>query len=227
MGLRERKKEQTRQAIADAALRLFAEHGFDRVPVAAVAQEADVSTATVFNYFPNKEDLFYSGLDAFGDRLVDAVAARPAGQGVLEAFREYLACSAGLLDAISDGDHDALERSRTVHRIAAGSAALQAREQQSYARYAAALAEQLGVEARADGAGRDGAEIDEVGIEVVTTALVGVHRVLVDMVRRRILDDDRPRDIAADYRVAADRAFSLLEHGLAGYRQAPSEVART
>ena len=64
-GLRERKKTQTRELISDTARDLFAESGFDRVTVAEIARRADVSEATVFNYFPTKEDLFYSRLEAF------------------------------------------------------------------------------------------------------------------------------------------------------------------
>ena len=80
MGLRELKKEKTRQLIADTAWRLFADRGFDLVTVAEIAREAQVAEATVFNYFGSKEDLFYSRLDAFGARLTDAVAGRPPGE---------------------------------------------------------------------------------------------------------------------------------------------------
>ena len=59
MGLRETKKLATRQQIADVAMRLFVQRGFDQVTVAEVAAEAGVSEKTVFNYFPTKEDLFF------------------------------------------------------------------------------------------------------------------------------------------------------------------------
>ena len=65
LGLRERKKLRTRQLIAETARRLFAEHGFEAVPVTAIAREAEVSEATVFNYFPTKEDLVYGRMEAF------------------------------------------------------------------------------------------------------------------------------------------------------------------
>ena len=80
MGLRELKKEQTRQLIAESAWRLFVRPGFDQVTVAEVAREAQVAEATVYNYFGTKEDLFYSRLEAFGTRLAEAVAARPDGE---------------------------------------------------------------------------------------------------------------------------------------------------
>ena len=80
MGLRELKKEQTRQLIADTAWRLFADRGFDNVTVAEIAREAQVAEATVFNYFRSKEDLFYSRFEAFSARLADAVRDRDPGE---------------------------------------------------------------------------------------------------------------------------------------------------
>ncbi|MFD7154545.1 TetR/AcrR family transcriptional regulator [Kribbella sp. NPDC059898] len=59
LGRRERKKQQTRQAISDVATGLFLERGFDAVTVAEVARAADVAVQTVFNHFPAKEDLFF------------------------------------------------------------------------------------------------------------------------------------------------------------------------
>jgi AcrR family transcriptional regulator len=58
-GRRERKKQQTRQAISDVATALFLARGFDAVTVAEVARAADVAVQTVFNHFPTKEDLFF------------------------------------------------------------------------------------------------------------------------------------------------------------------------
>jgi AcrR family transcriptional regulator len=64
-GLRERKKQQTRDRLRSVARELFVERGFDQVTVAEVALAADVSEATAFNYFPRKEDLFFGGLEEF------------------------------------------------------------------------------------------------------------------------------------------------------------------
>src|SRR6266545_2721583 len=91
MGLRQLKKERTRQLIAETAWRLFAERGFDRVTVAEVAREAEVAEATVFNYFPAKEDLFFFRLEAFGARLVEAISTRPAGEPALAGYADSLA----------------------------------------------------------------------------------------------------------------------------------------
>ena len=80
-GLRERKKEQTRQLIAETARRLFAERGFERVTVAEIARAADVSEQTVFNYFPTKEDLVYWRLESFEDELLRrSASASPASR---------------------------------------------------------------------------------------------------------------------------------------------------
>src|ERR671930_375810 len=98
-GLRERKKLQTRQQIADTARRLFAERGFEAVTVAEVASAAEVSEATVFNYFPTKEDLFYSGLEAFEEELLSSIRAREPGESILHAFGGFVLTPRGLLAA--------------------------------------------------------------------------------------------------------------------------------
>src|SRR3954467_12797148 len=81
VGLRELKKQRTRELIAETARRLFAERGFERVTVAEIARAAEVSEQTVFNYFPTKEDLVYWRLEAFEDELLSAVRERAAGVG--------------------------------------------------------------------------------------------------------------------------------------------------
>jgi AcrR family transcriptional regulator len=209
MGLRELKKQQTRRLIAETAWRLFADRGFDRVTVAEVAREAQVAEATVFNYFRTKEDLIYSRLEAYGAELLDAVRLRPAGEPVLVAFRRFLLESQGLLGAIEAGDPEALDRLRTVSRLIVASPALLAREQQAFASTTAALAAVLGVET--------GAPADDVRPLVAANALVGVQRALLDYVRRRILDDDRPERLAADVRGHVHAALALLEHGFGDY----------
>ena len=89
-GRRERKKAATRQAIADAALRLFVDRGYDRVTIRDVADAADVSTTTLFKHFTGKEALVFDE-EADGEAaLVAAVRNRAAGQGVVDALREHV-----------------------------------------------------------------------------------------------------------------------------------------
>jgi AcrR family transcriptional regulator len=213
MGLRERKKQQTRQLIAETAWRLFADRGFEQVTVAEVARLAEVAPATVFNYFPTKEDLFYSRLEAFGARLLEAVAARAPGEPVLAAFRRRLLESDGLLAQVEAGDGQALQRLRTVNQVIASSPALQARERQTIAGTADALAGLLVAEG--------GDDADQVSAQAAANALLGVQRALIDFTRRRVLAGDDPARLAAEVRRRGEAALSLLEHGLGGYAPRP------
>lgn len=86
-GLRQRKKKETRQRIADAAAHLFAEHGFDAVSIAEVARAADVSEQTVYNYFPAKHDLALDRAEEIRVRLHDLVTRRPSGSSPAAALR--------------------------------------------------------------------------------------------------------------------------------------------
>ncbi|MFE1554376.1 TetR/AcrR family transcriptional regulator [Streptomyces sp. NPDC058734] len=89
-GRRERKKAQTRQALTDAAVRLFTERGFDDVGVREVAEAADVSLSTLFKHFPSKEALVFD-LDAdMESALVAAVRDRAPGRSVLHALRDHM-----------------------------------------------------------------------------------------------------------------------------------------
>ncbi|WP_329297605.1 TetR/AcrR family transcriptional regulator [Streptomyces sp. NBC_00659] len=89
VGRRERKKAATRQAIADAALRLFLERGYDDVGIREIADAADVSTTTLFKHFPVKEALVFDQESDLEEGLLAAVRERPPGQSIPNALREH------------------------------------------------------------------------------------------------------------------------------------------
>jgi AcrR family transcriptional regulator len=213
MGLRELKKEQTRQLIADTAWQLFADRGFDRVTVAEVAREAQVAPATVFNYFPTKEDLFFSRLEAFGARLVEAIGDRPAQEPALVAFERYVLQTGGLLGRLEAGEPEALQQLRTVQGMIAASPALQAREQRALDGHADSLAALFAAET--------GAADDDLEARAAANALVGVQRTLIAYVRRRVLANE-PEGLTADVRRLGGRAFALLAEGLGDYAPKPA-----
>ena len=204
LGLRERKKQETRRLIADAANRLFDERGFDAVTVANVAEAANVSEGTVFNYFPTKEDLFYIGMEAFEAELVDAVRARAQGESVLAAFRRFIVSrSAGL---------ERPERTDLIVKAARAidaSPALRAREREVIAastdQLAALIAEELG------------ARPDDVEPHAVATALMGVQAALSRQVREAAVAGTRGRPLTNYARKQARHVFDRLERGLADY----------
>ena len=209
-GLRERKKERTRQAIADTARRLFAERGFEGVTVAEIARAADVAEKTVFNYFPTKEDLFYSRLEAFEEELLAAIRGRAPGESAIVAFRSFLMEQRGVFDT---RDEDATEQLRTITRVITESPALLAREREVLGRYTEALAALLAEET--------GAGAGAVEPRVVAEALIGIHRSLIDYVRRRSLAGAAAPDVRREVRREAKRAFARLERGLADYAVKP------
>src|SRR5690349_18397306 len=87
VGLRERKKRQTRLAISDKATRLFIERGFENVTISEVAAAADVSVATVFNYFATKEELFFDRGPEVEEAPSRIVRERHRGESAVAALR--------------------------------------------------------------------------------------------------------------------------------------------
>jgi AcrR family transcriptional regulator len=89
-GRRERKKAATRQKIADTALRLFLERGYDAVGIRDVAAEADVAVTTLFSHFASKEALVFEQDDNFEHRLAQAVTGRPPHEPLMPALRREI-----------------------------------------------------------------------------------------------------------------------------------------
>jgi AcrR family transcriptional regulator len=84
---RSRKRLATRQAISDAATRLFVERGFDHVTVDEIAAAADVGRMTVFNHFPRKEDMFFDRDEEGREILREALRQRDPRVAPIEALR--------------------------------------------------------------------------------------------------------------------------------------------
>ena len=89
-GLRERKKQRTRETIARAAHELFAERGYYVTTLPDIAEAADVSTRTIFAYFPSKEDILFSDFSLLKEALAQALAERPQGEDALETVRRFI-----------------------------------------------------------------------------------------------------------------------------------------
>ena len=205
-GLRERKKQQTRQHIAETARRLFGERGFDRVTVAEISRAADVSEQTVFNYFPTKEDLVYWQLGAFEDELLSTIRERRPGESALAAFGRFILAQRGLLGR---QDPEARERLAMLTRTITESPALLAREQQIFARYTDSLAALLADEL--------GAKAGDARPWVAANAMMGAHRAIVAHARRRIVEGARHPALAREVRARAEEALALLEQGLGDF----------
>lgn len=102
MGLRERKKERTRRALIEAALRLFDEKGYEETTLAEIAAAADVSTRTFFSYFAGKEDvLFFDGAFVM-ERTLELVAAPRPGEPVVELLLRLIEESLAWRDAAAE-----------------------------------------------------------------------------------------------------------------------------
>jgi AcrR family transcriptional regulator len=202
VGLRERKKLQTRESIADAAMGLFVQRGFDRVTVAEVAEAAGVSAKTVFNYFPTKEDLFFDEADAQEAALVAAIRERPPGESIAAAIcrqeAEHCArmCSRGFAE---------------FAKLIEDSPALRAKELEVMARFTRTIATTLEEEVGCD----------QVEASVAASLLVGVVWQFFVMARKRALAGRHGAAAVRSLRADLERAYELLEHGLAGLGAAP------
>jgi AcrR family transcriptional regulator len=106
-GLRERKKQQTRETIERVALQLFAERGYDHTTLAEIAEAADISPRTIFSYFQSKEDILFCGESGYIEKVQAALRERPAGTTTVDALREFIS-------SMPAPDEQAMLRKRVV-----------------------------------------------------------------------------------------------------------------
>ncbi|MGH4032096.1 TetR/AcrR family transcriptional regulator [Actinomycetota bacterium Odt1-20B] len=133
-GRRERKKAATRQKIADTALRLFLERGYEAVGIRDVAAEADVAVTTLFSHFASKEALVFEQDDNFEQRLTQAVTDRAPDEPLIPALRREI--HAMVRHCTADG-------SAPVYRMIDESRALREYEESMRLRHAESLATAL------------------------------------------------------------------------------------
>jgi len=196
VGLRETKKLATRQQIADVAMRLFVQRGFDRVTVAEVAAEAGVSEKTVFNYFPTKEDLFFDEIPERARTLSEAIRSRPDGEPIIDTLRRLQVGECARL---------ASPGFAIFARTLEGSAALRAKELEVMATFAQALTGALEDEG-----------IDPRDARIAAALLISVHRQFFRAARMQALAGKHGPAAARRLRNDLERAYTLLEHGLGG-----------
>ena len=203
LGLREQKKQQTRQAISDVATRLFMERGFEAVTIADIAAAAQVAKMTVTNYFARKEDLALDLQEAFIGSLARTVAERPVGESALAALRR------AFFDAVDRRDPVIGFAGLAFVRMIVDSPALTARLRDFHDLREQALADLLATETHATP--------DDITPRAVAAQLGGAHRVLFTETIRHTLDGDSPDQIAAALTRAGTQTFDLLAPALADY----------
>ncbi|MEU4794735.1 TetR family transcriptional regulator [Streptomyces sp. NPDC023327] len=187
-GRRERKKAATRRAIADAALRLFLERGYDDVGIREIADAADVSTTTLFKHFPVKEALVLDEDAEQEARLLAAVRERPEGRSIPAALREH-----ALRHRLAAGDDP---RFRAFSELVNSTPALRDYAQSMWLRHTAALARVIA---------------DESGLPPDDPACLALAHFALEAPRTaRAAHGDE------DARRALTRAFDLLETGWDG-----------
>lgn len=205
LGLRERKKRQTRQLISDVASGLFMQRGFDNVTVAEVAEAAGVSTKTVFNYFPRKEDLFLDRYPEAVELVTRAVRERAEGESPLVALRRLF------LDMLREGHPlgGIAPGYEVFWQVILDSPALRARTRELVEEFESVLAGLF-----AEAAGSDPADpAPRLAAALVVAAYRAVYVTSIDRIRA----GDPMQDVIADRITLLDRALQAVERAVAAF----------
>jgi AcrR family transcriptional regulator len=215
VGLRERKKQRTLEAICQTAITLMLERGFDSVSVTEIAEAAEVSKMTVFNYFPTKEDIVLSQIEDHAEEAAAVVRTRPGEESPLGALRRHF------LEQVTVGDPavgaNSEDRVLAFTRLVVETPSLMLRytDQQLRAQHAltAALVEIP--------------ETDELTAAVAAAQIINVQRTLTGRNLARTLDGAAPTLVRRTGIAEANAAFDLLERGLATTGLARPPIRKT
>jgi AcrR family transcriptional regulator len=203
-GLRERRRQQTRATIIEAAADLFAERGFDAVSVVEIAQRAGVVEKTVFNHFPVKEGLVFEADPPMRAALLEAVRRRPAGESVSAAAGTFVVRAMSGL-----GAPEAAAGVAEMAQVIRGSRTLQVREREILGELTTALAELIAEETQA--------EPGELAPWLAAHAVLSLYAALLELARDRVLAGVSGPALSAELRARGERGLALLQFGLAGY----------
>ena len=204
-GLRERKKRQTRQYISDVATGLFLERGFDAVTVAEIAEAADVSVNTVYNYFPAKEDLFLDRSKGVVDRLARWVRGREKGESaaaaVLRELRDELTAVSPRLGLMDGYDRFM----RVIHDAPALRSRLWAIGQEVLDSLEGALREETG------------AVPDDPLPTLIAGQINWVHQTVMAVIGREMMAGRNPDEVSREVLVLLDEMEELLSEKVLNY----------
>lgn len=201
-GLRELKKAQTRQAIIEAAARLFAERGFEATTIEEVAAAAQVTKKTVFNHFSTKEDLALDRAEDYRRQLLAAIHDRPAGTTALDAFRVLSHRQARQLGALRQH----LRAGGDVFSLIDSSPALQQRMAVYQHQLIKAVADQLRHESDTDPG--------DPWPAVLAGALVGAQAILFDRLRNLATSFTPQGSAERLYASDVERVYDRLANGI-------------
>ncbi|MEU2210465.1 TetR family transcriptional regulator [Streptomyces hygroscopicus] len=202
-GLRERKKQRTRDAISDAAITLFVERGFNEVSVAQIAEAAEVSKRTLFAYFPTKEDLVVHRMADHETESARVVRARPAHTAPLDALRDHFLDGLRRRDPIT-GLND-MPQIRELTQLIFRTPALIDRMQRFRAGGERALTEAL----------CDTTDAPELVARMASVQIIAVQWALSMENFERLISGETADARYPDAARSAERAFALLANGLA------------
>jgi AcrR family transcriptional regulator len=202
-GLRERKKQETRKRISDVATALFMARGFENVTVAEIAEHANVSKMTVFNYFAHKEDMFFDREPEATALLQRAVLERPAGASPIVALHALIRRLLGErypMIAVSPGV-------RLFWRTVGASPALRARARQMLDDTESWLTALLATSV--------GAAPDDPGAAFAAAMILAVLRVSYQVGLTAVDRGEPIESVRKRQRDAIERGFAQIMHGLA------------